>query len=152
MADVAILSAQTYTFDQRKIANWSTTQERQISTDYPFTITSLAEPIEQTVARTYIQFLWLPEASVIMTHYENQVKIFKKWFLTVDSATPYARTLTAANQTPFILRPQPHPFHTLLDPLMFTPRRTSNKFHLELPPNSRRSSQTGVGQVRWRRR
>jgi hypothetical protein len=59
MADVAILSPQIYTFDQRKVANWSTTQEKQISTDYPFTIA--AEPLEQHVARTYLQFLWLPE-------------------------------------------------------------------------------------------
>jgi len=59
MVEVAVLSAQTYIFDQRKVANWSTTQEKQISTDYPFTITS--EPLEQHVARTYLQFLWLPE-------------------------------------------------------------------------------------------
>ena len=72
MANVAILSAQTYTFDQRKVANWSTTQEKQISTDYPFTIT--AEPIEQTVARTYLQFLWLPEARILITYYCANIK------------------------------------------------------------------------------
>jgi hypothetical protein len=64
MADVAVLSAQTYAFDQRKISNWSTTQEKHISTDYPFTIA--AEPIEQTVARTYLQFLWLPEVRMLI--------------------------------------------------------------------------------------
>ena len=62
MADVAILSPQIYTFDQRKVVNWSTNQEKQISTDYPFTITS--EPLEQHVARTYLQFLWLPEVGL----------------------------------------------------------------------------------------
>ena len=41
-------------------ARWTTTQEKTISRDYPFTDLDLETP-DQFVARTYLQFLWLPE-------------------------------------------------------------------------------------------
>ena len=40
MADVAVLSAQEFSFDERRVANWSTTREKQISTGHPFTLLS----------------------------------------------------------------------------------------------------------------
>ena len=51
-----------YTLDSRRRVNWSAAQENSISTDYPFELH--AEPLEQCVARTYLQFLWLPQVSL----------------------------------------------------------------------------------------
>ena len=58
-----------YTLDSRKKVNWSVVQETSISTDYPFELQT--EPLEQYVARTYLQFLWLPEVSAIFTYYQK---------------------------------------------------------------------------------
>lgn len=41
-------------------ARWTTTQEKTIARDYPFTDIHLETP-DQFVVRTYLQFLWLPE-------------------------------------------------------------------------------------------
>jgi len=41
-------------------ARWTTTQEKTIARDYPFTDLELETP-DQFVVRTYLQFLWLPE-------------------------------------------------------------------------------------------
>ena len=51
-----------YTLDSKRRVNWSVVQEKSISTDYPFELH--AEPLEQYVARTYLQFLWLPQVSL----------------------------------------------------------------------------------------
>ena len=48
-----------YHFDEGRIANWTAAQEKSISQDYPFAIQD--ENPEDYVARTYLQFLWLPE-------------------------------------------------------------------------------------------
>ncbi|KAF8961960.1 hypothetical protein BDZ97DRAFT_1826798 [Flammula alnicola] len=45
--------------------NWTATQEKSISQEYPFQIQS--EPLDQYVARTYLQFLWLPEMAELNT-------------------------------------------------------------------------------------
>ena len=50
-----------YTLDSKIRVSWSVAQEKSISTDYPFELH--AEPLEQYVARTYLQFLWLPQVS-----------------------------------------------------------------------------------------
>ena len=50
-----------YTLNSKIRVSWSVAQEKSISTDYPFELH--AEPLEQYVARTYLQFLWLPQVS-----------------------------------------------------------------------------------------
>ena len=59
--DTMAISELIYTLDSRKKVNWSVIQEKSISTDYPFELHATAEPLEQYVARTYLQFLWLPQ-------------------------------------------------------------------------------------------
>lgn len=52
---LAVLSPAAYVLDER----WSSAQERNISTAYPFE--PHAEGPEDYVVRTYLQFLWLPQ-------------------------------------------------------------------------------------------
>ena len=59
---VAFTTHITYHLDDRRTSNWSTTQEKGISTAYPFDLRA-AGP-EDYVARTYLQFLWLPNVCV----------------------------------------------------------------------------------------
>jgi len=46
-------------------AKWTATQEKTINRDYPFTDLHL-EPADQYVVRTYLQFLWLPEVTLVL--------------------------------------------------------------------------------------
>jgi hypothetical protein len=90
-----------YTLHSKKKVNWSVAQEKSISTDYPFEIH--AEPLEQYVARTYLQFLWLPPVSsndLIKTSYKNSFKIF---FIVHYAATSLA-TLINTRQHPITIR------------------------------------------------
>lgn len=43
-----------------KPQNWTASQEKLIAKDFPFSDIALETP-DQYVARTYLQFLWLPE-------------------------------------------------------------------------------------------
>ena len=40
---------------------WTATQEKSIARDFPFIIDNSQETPELYVARTYLQFLWLPQ-------------------------------------------------------------------------------------------
>lgn len=52
--------AQPLTLLTSSNTKWTTTQEKTIARDYPFTDLHL-ETTDQFVVRTYLQFLWLPE-------------------------------------------------------------------------------------------
>ncbi|KDR70955.1 hypothetical protein GALMADRAFT_144421 [Galerina marginata CBS 339.88] len=104
------LSPTWYRFDDRKIANWTTNQEKTISTDYPFHTES--EPLDQYVARIYLQFLWLPE-SIMPLHL----------------LVPSLRRVNAPSTSDASV----HPMHAFLDPLLLTTRLVNNKYHVELP-------------------
>ena len=67
-----------YTLQSKKKVNWSVVQEKSISTDYPFE--THVEPLEQYVARTYLQFLWLPPVS-----FNHLIKKKKTFIFTTDS-------------------------------------------------------------------
>ncbi|PPQ69371.1 hypothetical protein CVT26_002526 [Gymnopilus dilepis] len=108
---MAVLAETPYRFDARKIANWTANQEKSISTEYPFSVQ--AEPLEQYVARTYLQFLWLPE-SIMPLH------------LLVPSLRRIKVPSTSSDATV-------HPMHAFLEPLLLTTRLASNKYHVELP-------------------
>ena len=95
---MAVLAETPYRFDTRKIANWTANQEKSISTEYPFSVQ--AEPLEQYVARTYLQFLWLPEVSRLL----DLCTILS--LLTtnlVDNAIAFACTIIATDQGAFNL-------------------------------------------------
>ena len=59
MATIRDLSSRLESVTQ---LNWTATQEKTISRDYPFA-ESIDEIPEQFVVRHYLQFLWLPEVS-----------------------------------------------------------------------------------------
>ncbi|KAF8817112.1 hypothetical protein BYT27DRAFT_7075504 [Phlegmacium glaucopus] len=99
-----------YTLDSRKKVNWSAVQEKSISTDYPFELH--AEPLDQYVARTYLQFLWLPES-----------------IMPLRLLVPSLQRVNA----PSISDASIHPMHAFLAPLLLTTRSSANKYHIELP-------------------
>ncbi|KAF8171102.1 hypothetical protein BJ912DRAFT_996153 [Pholiota molesta] len=109
---MATIGSTFYHFDQRKIANWSTTQEKTISQDYPFQLQDVL--LEQYVQRTYLQFLWLPD-SLMPLH------------LLIPSLRRVNIPSTSDSDASI------HPMHALLDPLLLTTRSATNKYHVELP-------------------
>ncbi|KIN96307.1 hypothetical protein M404DRAFT_1006817, partial [Pisolithus tinctorius Marx 270] len=93
-------------------AKWTTTQEKSINRDYPFTDLHLESP-EQYVVRTYLQFLWLPESIMPL-------------ILLVPS-------LRRVQEPPSSSSESEHPLHALLEPLLLSTRSSSSKYHTELP-------------------
>ncbi|KAI6030901.1 hypothetical protein F5J12DRAFT_803771 [Pisolithus orientalis] len=92
-------------------AKWTTTQEKSINRDYPFTDLHLESP-EQYVVRTYLQFLWLPES-----------------IMPLILLVPSLRRV----QEPPSSSESEHPLHALLEPLLLSTRSSSSKYHTELP-------------------
>ncbi|KAF8884971.1 hypothetical protein BD779DRAFT_1534745 [Infundibulicybe gibba] len=84
-----------YSLDSTRKVNWTTTHEGNISREYPFDLEN--ETPDQYVARTYLQFLWLPQ-SLMPLH------------LLVPSLL---RVNVASNST----APSVHPLHSLLEPI-----------------------------------
>ncbi|KAF8186022.1 hypothetical protein BJ912DRAFT_972640 [Pholiota molesta] len=109
---MATIGSTFYHFDQRKIANWSTTQEKTISQEYPFQLQD--EILEQYVQRTYLQFLWLPHSLMPLR-------------LLIPSLRRVNIPSTSDSDASI------HPMHALLDPLLLTTRSATNKYHVELP-------------------
>ncbi|KAI9460648.1 hypothetical protein HD554DRAFT_2132718 [Boletus coccyginus] len=93
-------------------ARWTTTQEKTIARDYPFTDLDLETP-DQFVVRTYLQFLWLPESIM-------PINLLVPSLHRVQDASP---------QSP----DSPHPLHALLDPLLLSVRSVVAKYHTDLP-------------------
>jgi hypothetical protein len=94
--------------------NWTSTQERAVSKDYPFS-DLLDETAEQFVVRVYLQCLWLPDVIA-------PLHILVPSLLRVK-AVPSSQFSDA----------NPHPLHLYIDPLLLTSRASANKYHLELP-------------------
>ncbi|KAF8153284.1 hypothetical protein B0H34DRAFT_99246 [Crassisporium funariophilum] len=105
------LSMSLYALDSTQKVNWSITQEKAISTEYPFDLQ--AETVEQYVARTYLQFLWLPQ-SIMPLHL-------------------LAPSLQRVNAPSTSSDASVHPLHAFLDPLLLETRTCTNKYHVELP-------------------
>ncbi|KAJ7634960.1 hypothetical protein FB45DRAFT_478351 [Roridomyces roridus] len=83
---------------------WNATQEKSISQDYPLVLKT-PESGEDFTARTYFQFLWLPESIMPLGLF-----------------------------VPSLLRVVQHqPLHELLERLLSTTRMVKNKYHEELP-------------------
>ncbi|KAK1232095.1 hypothetical protein PQX77_004753 [Marasmius sp. AFHP31] len=95
--------------------NWTTNQEKSVLRDYPFTDLAQETP-DQYVARTYLQFLWLPES-----------------LMSLNRLAPAMRRVNVASGSFQSEELQVHPLHELLDPLLHTPRTAANKYHQELP-------------------
>ncbi|KAL1690827.1 DNA replication regulator SLD3-domain-containing protein [Schizophyllum commune] len=92
---------------------WTATQEKQILKDVPWNdIGQSDEQAESFIARTYLQYLWLPE-SIMPLH-----------------GLVYAlRRIVHANPAD---TNAPHPLHALIEPLLLTARSAAHKYHIEL--------------------
>ncbi|KAL1743017.1 hypothetical protein HDZ31DRAFT_83739 [Schizophyllum fasciatum] len=101
---------------------WTAAQEKQMMKDVPWTATDDGEEqahdenkpgdsseAENFVARTYLQYLWLPES-----------------IMPLPGLVHALRRITPTNPT------APHPLHALLDPLLLTARAAAHKYNAEL--------------------
>ncbi|KAJ4485661.1 hypothetical protein J3R30DRAFT_3441047 [Lentinula aciculospora] len=102
------------TIDFKPRIKWSSSQEKSIIKEYPFTDLNNETP-DQFVARTYLQFLWLPES-----------------LMPLDLLVASLRRVQVASTSTDLLS-SPHPLHALLDPLLLTARTAANKYQVELP-------------------
>ncbi|KJA13217.1 hypothetical protein HYPSUDRAFT_209728 [Hypholoma sublateritium FD-334 SS-4] len=109
---MATLESCFYHFDERRIANWTAAQEKSISQDYPFAIRD--ETPEDYVARTYLQFLWLPES-----------------LMPLQLLVPSLRRVNAPSTSKSDA--SVHPMHALLEPLLLTTRSLAEKYHVVFP-------------------
>ncbi|KAJ7066807.1 hypothetical protein B0H15DRAFT_759582, partial [Mycena belliarum] len=89
---------------------WTATQEKSILHEYPLNVKD--ETPDEFIARTYFQFLWLPESIMPL---RLLVPSLLRVVSVPDSAT------------------QPHPLHASLERLLLTSRAVANKYHVELP-------------------
>ncbi|KAJ7708973.1 hypothetical protein B0H17DRAFT_1124754 [Mycena rosella] len=89
---------------------WTATQEKTILHEYPLNLKD--ESSEDFTARTYFQFLWLPDSIMPLR-------------LLIPSLL---RVTTLPDSVA-----QPHPLHALLERLLLTSRAVTNKYHVELP-------------------
>ncbi|KAJ6621451.1 hypothetical protein B0H10DRAFT_987545 [Mycena sp. CBHHK59/15] len=105
------LASLEYSISALKRVSWTTTQEeRTISREYPLNV--LKETPDEYVARTYFQFLWLPESIMPLGLFVPSLRRVQ--------APPADSTMT-------------HPLHALLERLLLTTRSATNKYHVELP-------------------
>ncbi|KAF8211103.1 hypothetical protein K438DRAFT_1710548 [Mycena galopus ATCC 62051] len=88
------------------------TQEKSLSHEFPLNVKD--ESTDDFIARTYFQFLWLPESIMPLG-------------LLVPSLLRVHAPSTNADAT------SPHPLHALLERLLLTTRSVTNKYHVELP-------------------
>ncbi|KAF7354841.1 hypothetical protein MSAN_01398500 [Mycena sanguinolenta] len=93
-----------YTIPDTARVPWTAAQEKSISHEFPLNVQN--ESCEDFVARTYFQFLWLPESIMPLN-------------LLVPSLLRV--------QTPDATR------HAMLERLLLTTRSVTNKYHVELP-------------------
>ncbi|KAG5732729.1 hypothetical protein E4T56_gene16704 [Termitomyces sp. T112] len=102
-----MVSALHYSLTAKSKLNWTATQEKSLASDYPFVVTQ--ETDDEYVARTYLQFLWLPES-----------------IMPLNLLVPSLLRVTAEPSGP-------HPLHSYLKPLLQTARTASIKYRVELP-------------------
>ncbi|KAL1715115.1 hypothetical protein EV715DRAFT_208119 [Schizophyllum commune] len=94
---------------------WTATQEKQILKDVPWN--DIGQNDEQAdaesfIARTYLQYLWLPESIMPLHGFVHALRRI---------------TYTSPNDTN-----APHPLHALIEPLLLTARSAAHKYHTEL--------------------
>ncbi|KAJ7173477.1 hypothetical protein C8R46DRAFT_1082932 [Mycena filopes] len=99
-----------YTIPDTPRLAWTSTQEKSVSHEYPLNVKE--ESCEDFVARTYFQFLWLPESIM-------PLQLLAPSLLRVHTPERDAGA--------------PHPLHALLERLLLTTRAVHNKYQVELP-------------------
>ncbi|KAF9556485.1 hypothetical protein CPC08DRAFT_669781 [Agrocybe pediades] len=108
---MALLLSTHYILEAKNTVTWTQTQEKTISAEYPFSLVD--EPLDQYVARIYLQFLWLPESIMPLN-------------LLIPSMSRISVPSTSDAS-------QVHPMHAFLEPLLLTTRMVTQKYHEELP-------------------
>ncbi|KAJ7065392.1 hypothetical protein C8F01DRAFT_1228746, partial [Mycena amicta] len=88
---------------------WTAAQEKSISHEYPLNVKN--EISDDYLARTYFQFLWLPESIMPLRLLLPALQRVNVHF---DASTT-------------------HPLHAKLERLLLTTRAVTNKYHAELP-------------------
>lgn len=123
---MAFLSPTVYVLDERK-SNWSAEQEKGLLTNYPFDLRP--DDVDAYVARTYLQFLWLPNVCSFTSsgtlHSEND--FFLQSLMPLTYLIPSLRRIEVPSSSTVL-----HLMHTLLEPLLLTTRSVANKYHSEL--------------------
>ncbi|KAJ7771961.1 hypothetical protein DFH07DRAFT_913719 [Mycena maculata] len=98
-----------YTISDTPRVAWTITQEKSVSHDFP--LNTKNESCDDLIARTYFQFLWLPESIMPLG---LLVPSLVRVHASIDATTP-------------------HPLHAMLERLLLTTRAVTNKYHVELP-------------------
>ncbi|TRM60336.1 hypothetical protein BD626DRAFT_571758 [Schizophyllum amplum] len=122
----AAVSALAYELPAEENVKWTVSQEKQILKDVPWIEQPPTQPdqagpssgtsdAEAFLARTYLQYLWLPESIMPLTGLVHALRRISH-----TSSNDCTDTTT------------PHPLHALLDPLLLTARSASHKYHTEL--------------------
>ncbi|KAJ7237273.1 hypothetical protein B0H12DRAFT_108853 [Mycena haematopus] len=93
-----------YTIPDKTRVPWTATQEKSISHEFPLNIRD--ESCDDYIARTYFQFLWLPES-----------------IMPLGLLVPSLLRVHAPDAT----------LHAMLERLLLTTRSVTNKYHVELP-------------------
>ncbi|KAF7309434.1 hypothetical protein MIND_00314200 [Mycena indigotica] len=87
---------------------WSASQEKGISRDYP--LETKNEACDDYLARTYFQFLWLPES-----------------IMPLKLLVPSLQRANSQSDASIV-----HPLHSKLERLLLTTRTVNSKYHVEL--------------------
>ncbi|KAJ7777161.1 hypothetical protein B0H16DRAFT_1504514 [Mycena metata] len=99
-----------YTISDTPRVVWTATQEKSVSHEYPLNVKQ--ESCEDFIARTYFQFLWLPESIM-------PLRLLVPSLLRVHAPDEGVEA--------------PHPLHALLERVLLTTRAVTNKYQIELP-------------------
>src|SRR5262245_40738160 len=122
-----MITAQSFSLATGLEVPWMTTQEKALNRDYPFQ--DLHDESEiHFVARTYLQFLWLPQVSTgwLLESWLPVHGIYKS-IMPLNLLVPSLLRVAPAQTGP------PHPLHALLEPLLLGPRAAADKYRVELP-------------------
>ncbi|KAJ7230433.1 hypothetical protein GGX14DRAFT_486129, partial [Mycena pura] len=99
-----------YALSETPTVAWTTAQEKSLSQEYP--LNTKNESCDDYLARTYFQFLWLPES-----------------IMPLGLLVPSLLRMHPGTESDGA----PHPLHAKLERLLLTTRAVTNKYHVELP-------------------
>jgi hypothetical protein len=120
-----LVSPTVYILDETK-SNWSAEQEKGISTIYPFDLQPSGP--DDYVARTYLQFLWLPS----VRSFSNSQAFRSNCLQSIMPLAYLIPSLRRVEAPSTASATHPHPMHALLEPLLLTTRAVTHKYHSEL--------------------
>ena len=128
---------------------WSATQEKQILKDVPWNDIGQSDeqagqeddqvqqktrdaPLdaENFIARTYLQYLWLPEVRISFSERSAEAQSWLcQSIMPLHGFVHALRRITYASPND---TNAPHPLHAIIEPLLLTARSAAHKYHTEL--------------------